>query len=212
MHLRTALLAFWKRRLLLLGGVCLAALLALQGDALKLIRPTPSTDRMAAELLRASERGDICTSANAVGVGLQGEYFSEPNLQGSAKMVRVDDVVDFDDSIRQTFGHASDQPVRSVRWRGWIKAPLSGRYRFHADAPDMQVLVARNLVAGADVAPDESVQLAAGRFYPVEVVVNRVTESGPRIRLEWTAPHGARFVIPKALLHLPTATVAAPKS
>ena len=35
---------------------------------------------MAVELVRAAERADICTAANAVGVGLRGEYFAEALL------------------------------------------------------------------------------------------------------------------------------------
>lgn len=167
-------------------------------------------DRMSAELLRAAERGDICTAANAVGTGLKGEYFSATDLRGTAGVIRVDEVVDFDESVKWPTGAAAPAAA-SVRWSGWIKAPLSGKYRFHADAPHMRVLVARKIVAGEGATQGELVDLAAGRFYPVEVVVNQLPPSGQRIRLEWTAPHGARYVVPKALLNPPSETVAAPR-
>lgn len=172
----------------------------------------PSADRMADELLKAAERADMCSAKNAVGTGLRGEYFSAAGLQGPAKLVRIDEVIDFDQSIR-TAASQDAASISSVRWNGWLKAPISGQYRFHADAPNMQILVARQVVAGLEANPDEKIQLAAGRFYPVEIRVNRLTDAEVRIQLEWTAPHGARYVVPRALLHPPTETVAAaPKS
>ncbi|MFT3812136.1 MAG: PA14 domain-containing protein [Acidovorax sp.] len=166
---------------------------------------------MAMELLRAAERADLCTAANAKGVGLRGEYFSDTLMRGTPKLVRVDEVVDFDQSIRESSGPATP-PISSVRWSGWIKAPLTGAYRFHADAPNMRITVAKKIVAGVGAAPEQRFDMAAGRFYPIEIVVTQLTPSDARIRLEWTAPHGARYVVPRALLFLPTETVAAPKA
>ncbi len=174
-------------------------------------QPGTPTDRMTAELVRADARADMCSASNAVGVGLRGEYFAAPSLRGAAALVRVDDIVDFDQSIQWPMDDKA-QKVSSVRWSGWIKPPLSGAYRFHADAPNMQVFLARELVAGEGVAPTNKVDLAAGRFYTIEIVVSKLTDSPNRIRLEWTAPHGARFVVPKALLHLPSDTVATPRN
>ncbi len=164
-------------------------------------------DPMTAELLRAAERADICTAANAVGVGLRGEYFSEANLAGTPLLVRVDDVVDFDHVIQHPTA-VSTQAARSVKWTGWVKAPITGPYRFHADAPHMKVLVARKVLAGEGAPADARIDLAAGRYYPIEVVVTRFSDSDARIRLEWTAPHGARYVVPRSLLQLPSDTVA----
>ncbi|RYD88400.1 MAG: hypothetical protein EOP50_19160 [Sphingobacteriales bacterium] len=104
-----------------------------------------------------------------------------------------------------------DKRPASIRWRGWIKSPISGDYRFHADAPNMRILVARNVVAGTGAGASPSVHLAAGRFYPIEVSIGQVADQDTRIRLEWTAPHGARYVVPKALLHLPTEAIASPR-
>lgn len=196
------------RRSFILAMAAGGAVLSLRRDVLEPILPTRARDRMAAELDRAAERADICTAANAVGVGLRGEYFPQPYLRGTPRIVRVDDVIDFDRSIKGPAGEAS-QAVSSVRWSGWVKAPLSGKYRFHADAPGMQIMVAHKPVAGKGSLQEERVDLDAGRFYPIEIVVNQLTDSETRIRLEWTAPHGARYVVPKALLHLPTDTVVA---
>lgn len=167
---------------------------------------TTIPDPMAAELARAAERADVCMASNAAGVGLRGEYFAASGLKGDPVMVRVDDVVDFDDSIRAENSSAG-AGIGSVRWTGWVKAPISGRYRFHADAPGVRITVARTVVAGVGASGQVEMDLAAGRFYPIEVVLLEVSPSEKRIRLEWTAPHGARYVVPKSLLHLPTDTV-----
>lgn len=206
-----------SRRLRLLGlslglaavGVG-AALMWRNGGVLWQPARAPQADLMAAELLRADARADLCTAVNAVGVGLRGEYFAKTSMVGPAILVRVDTVVDFDAlSLRSPSGRGETM-VESVRWSGWIKPPLSGMYRFHADTPNMRVLVARNVVAGEGAAADGKVDLAAGRFYPIEVTVTKLGDAGTPIRLEWTAPHGARYLVPRALLHLPTDTVATP--
>jgi hypothetical protein len=186
-----------------MGGVGIAAF---QSDRSVPSPSGASGDRMADELLSAAGRADMCTAVNAVGVGLKGEYFSEADLGGEARLVRIDDVIDFDDSLKNATGNGLEA-VRSARWSGWLKAPISGEYRFHAEAPGMRVTVARTVVAQGGAGAGKAIDLAAGRFYPVDVEVRELVTSAPRIRLEWTAPHGARYVVPKALLHLPTDSV-----
>ncbi|WP_310306965.1 PA14 domain-containing protein [Hydrogenophaga laconesensis] len=187
------------------------ALFLARSAVLPLAPAKSSAGLMEAELVRAAARADICSAANAVGVGLRGEYFTQPFLRGKAALVRVDETIDFDASIKRP-GSGDVPALGSVRWSGWIKPPMSGSYRFHADAPNMQVLVARNVVAGVDAPPDGKVELAAGRFYPVEVIVNKIADSGAPVKLEWTAPHGARYVVPRALLNVPSETATASRS
>lgn len=196
------------RRLAIVAVVGSVGVAAFQSDP-SVSKPGGSSgERMADELLSAAGRADMCTAVNAVGVGLKGEYFAEADLRGSTRLVRIDDVIDFDESLGNASGNGQES-VRSARWSGWLKAPISGAYRFHADAPGMRVSVARTVVAEAGIESGEKIELAAGRFYPVEVEVRQLVASAPRIRLEWTAPHGARYVVPKALLHLPTDSVPA---
>lgn len=158
------------------------------------------------ELRRAAARAETCTAANAVGVGLRGEYFAEEDWRGASLLVRVDSSVDFDASLDWPSGQALIRP-RSARWSGWVKAPISGLYRFHAEAPNLRVQIARQWLAGADAAADAKLEMAAGRFYPITVDASRFSASHARLRLEWTAPHGARFVVPRALLFLPSESV-----
>ena len=156
-----------------------------------------------AELRQAERLAALCTAANAVGSGLWGEYFVAPAFAGKPGLTRIDEVIDFDTSLDWP-SSARSAPASSVRWSGWIKAPMSGRYRFHLTPASGKVTVARQILVGADTAEGDSIDLAAGRYYPVHIEIERLPRSFERVRFEWTAPHGARYVVPRALLHPPT--------
>ena len=85
-----------------------------------------------------------------------------------------------------------------------MRAPLDGSYRFHLDGADASVEVAHTEM----LAPNAAVELHLGRYYPLVVTVAHLQKTTQRLRLEWTAPHGARYVVPRALLQLPTRGVA----
>lgn len=161
-----------------------------------------------ADLLSAEQRANLCTSANAVGVGLRGEYFAGEAGQGEPLLMRVDSPVDFDASLDWP-AHLADRRPQSARWSGWIKPPLTGAYRFHADAPGLRISVAKQVVAGQGAVPNAPIELTAGRFYPILMELSDVGPGMGRVRLEWTAPHGARYLVPRSLLFLPTESVAA---
>lgn len=146
----------------------------------------------------------LCSSSNPLASGLRGVYVVR---SGSAEstVTRVEAPIDFDPSLASTLPGAKGAQV-AVHWSGWVKAPLSGRYRFHLDAPGASVKVAQQDMTGGTA----DAELTAGRFYPVEITVPRLPAiGGEPIRFEWTVPHGARYVVPKALLHLPHDSVAA---
>jgi len=127
-------------------------------------------------------------------------------------LTRIDGSIDFAASLDWPSDLLGQTP-KSVRWTGWVKAPMTGRYRFHFEPASAQVKVARQTVAGAGAAPEVFLDLVAGRFYPVSAEVVAIDgESMPRFRLEWTAPHGARYVVPRALLNLPTDTAGSVRS
>lgn len=195
----------------------LAALLALRHDG-----PPPATVDGGASRLGladgalawAAQRGELCSGGNPVGAGLRGDYFALPGFQGQAALVRTDAEIDFDASLDWP-ETASMQRPGSVRWTGWVKPPVSGRYRFHIGVANATVTVARHTVVRADSAatgPEAGVELAAGRYAPIEIEMQSAMPAEPaaRLRLEWTVPYGARFVIPRASLFLPSETVAAP--
>lgn len=161
------------------------------------------------EVERADWRAQLCSGANAVGVGLRGEYFARTGWRGDPLLVRTDATLEFDGGLDWPAGQAGTP--RSARWSGWVRAPLTGRYRFHAEPAGVSIEVAGQRLAGPEVTADTPIELAAGRFYPVVVAWDRIDPQAGWMRLQWTAPHGARFTIPRNALFLPTETVAAPR-
>jgi hypothetical protein len=192
------------------AGIGCVALLKKDAIAIASSHASPSHGALSmaeAEMRRAEQRGELCSGANAVGVGLRGEYFAGERLQGAALLVRIDGSIDFDPSLGWPAERAREKP-RSVRWSGWIKPPISGQYRFHLDAPDARVVVAKQVLVGEESPPDSRIEMVAGRYYPVTLELRRIPSGDSRIRLEWTAPHGARFLVSRALLFLPTEAIA----
>lgn len=156
----------------------------------------------------AAHRAQLCSPSNPTGVGLRGEYFGQPGARGPVLLSRVDATVDFDATMDWPADRAATRP-RSARWSGWIKAPFAGRYRIEVEPATAQVTVGVQPLQGPQASGNGWVDLEPGRFYPIEVVVPRLPAAGTdgHVALRWTAPHGARFVIPRNLLFMPTDTV-----
>jgi PA14 domain len=146
---------------------------------------------------------ELCSARSAVGVGLLGEYFANAQLQGKPAKARLDPVIDFGSSDWELSSDLADMRIGSVRWSGWVKAPLSGTYRFHVDALGSRVLLSQR-----EITPDQPFEMVAGRFYPVHIEWRTLDadRDARRIRFEWTAPHGARYLVPRALLFQPSET------
>lgn len=166
-------------------------------------RQQASDVQLPGELKYAKQRADLCGAGNAVGGGLRGEYFSAPGWAGSLLFTRIDRSIDFEAGLELPVEQA--QQVRSVRWTGWIKPPVAGNFQFHADAPGMRVKVSQQWVAGEGALSGATTEMALGRFYPITVELSFLDPAyRGRWRLDWTAPHGMRFLIPTALLFAPT--------
>lgn len=157
----------------------------------------------------AAHRAQLCSPSNPTGVGLRGDYFAGEAGRGRVLLSRTDETVDFDASLEWPSGLAG-RP-RSVRWSGWVKAPFAGKYRLEAEPANAVVVVGAEVLQGPGVKGGGSIELEPGRFYPIEVRLDRLPAptASTRIALRWTAPHGARYVIPRNLLFLPTETVKA---
>lgn len=186
--------------LVLVGLPSSAALL--RGDS------TPGPQVQAADILLpgelkyAKQRADLCGAGNAVGGGLRGDYFSAPEFGGAVLLTRIDRSIDFDAGLDLSAEQAGR--VQSVRWTGWIKPPVPGHFQFHADAPGLRVKVTQIWMAGQGAQTGATTAMALGRFYPITIELATIDRSYKgRWRLEWTAPHGLRFVIPTALLFGP---------
>jgi hypothetical protein len=193
-----------------------AALVALAAPAvLRVVLPAAPSVTFAASAsgtpavdAAAAHRAQLCSPSNPTGVGLRGEYFSQPGARGPVLLSRVDATVDFDATLDWPADRSASRP-RSARWSGWIKAPFAGRYRIEVDPPSAQVTVGVQALQGPQSSAGGWVDLEPGRFYPIEVVVPRLPAPGAsgEVALRWTAPHGARYVIPRNLLFMPTDTV-----
>jgi hypothetical protein len=191
-----------SRRRVLLGGTAAALLFAPHRRAAGAGATQPGS-LAAAELRSAAERAELCSAANATGTGLRAEYFARDARRSAPLLVRIDPTVDFDASLEWPSHLAAERPA-SAHWAGWVKSPLSGRYRFHCDQATARVVVARQVLVGEGSAPDATIEMAAGRFYPIGLEVRRLDAIAGRLQLEWTAPFGARYVVPRALLFVPS--------
>ena len=192
-----------SRRAFVVAGAGFGLLCALRRDAIGGVPQATGGNLADAELRRADQRSQLCSGSNSAGVGLRGEYFANEEWRGPPVLVRTDGPVDFDSSLDWPGDRQLGRPL-SARWAGWVRPPISGRYRFHADQGAARIVVAKQVLTGPDAPPDANVELAAGRYYPITLEVKRLAPAVGRLRLEWTAPHGARFVVPRALLYMPT--------
>ncbi|MES2944886.1 MAG: PA14 domain-containing protein [Pseudomonadota bacterium] len=168
-----------------------------QGMAVAAPRATPDF-----EMQRAAVRASLCSASNAKGEGLRGSYFQQLLDQGKPVLVRTDGVIDFDASFDWPTKMPGPRPV-SARWQGWVRPMVTGRYTFHADQQTANITVARQLMTGPRAQANASIELVAGRFYPITMEVRHLDRINGRLSLEWTTPYGARFVIPGALLFMP---------
>jgi hypothetical protein len=150
--------------------------------------------------------------------GLSGTYFSQGGISGAfftgSTVSRVDGVVDFDwGGGSPAAGIGADN--FSVRWTGYVQAPVSGVYAFRTQSDDG----IRLWVGGAQVINNwtdhgptydtGAVTLAAGQYYAVTLEYYE-RGGGAVARLQWQKPGDAGFATLPAgnLFHCGTAAVA----
>ncbi|HTO72452.1 MAG TPA: glycoside hydrolase family 3 N-terminal domain-containing protein, partial [Gemmatimonadales bacterium] len=129
--------------------------------------------------------------------GLRGEYFDNPRLEGAARLVRVDSVIDFAWTLSAP-GEAIPLDWYSVRWNGRLKVPAGGvrhigvegsdGYRLYVDGrvviDDWQKRSAGSRLVRVTLKPGTSHELRLEYF---ETVGNG------RVRLMWDAGVSSRW-------------------
>jgi PA14 domain len=162
---------------------------------------------MASDLERAAERGNFCSVREAKAAGLTAEYFGAKGFKGAALLTRQEGPIDADWPV---LGKDVRSPVRSARWRGWVRPPFTGSFGFHVDIPGAQISIAGKRLTSAD----DKMNLHAGRYHPVQIELPELpapTDAAvggyPPLKLSWTTPFGARYLVPKAVLFPPSDTV-----
>ncbi len=201
--------------------VFVATLAACQRTAVPPVAPVARHEvraqdpRMASELQRAEDRANVCSAREAKAAGLTAEYFAQKNLAGQALLVRAEGPLDHAWPIA---GQEVKSAVRSASWRGWVRPPFSGRFRFHTDMPGARISVSGQNLTG----DDSAVELYAGRYHPIQVELRELPSAAalkaaglpalPPLKLGWTTPFGARYMLPRAVLFPPSETVSSAAS
>jgi hypothetical protein len=196
-HQPTAHIGVTRRNVVSMG--LLAGLAPAWPQSAPSLRSAVEVDRRAIEEMLAAQREQVCSSRNKVGTGLRGQYFSVKGCAGDPRVTRLDGPVELEGATDWPSGE-----IRSIRWHGWVRAPLPGQYLFHMDGQAADVTIGRVLVLERTAAQAVSIKFAAGRYYPVDVRVEARSPASLRARLSWTAPHGIKFLIPRASLYPPT--------
>ena len=195
----------YDRRTLLFGAAGLLLVAGLPGTGVAAAPRVEPNRGDRTDLGEAARLSALCRSRNAIGVGLKGEYFSAEALQGAPSVTRIDTAVAFgsSDELLQASGL---QRIGSVRWSGWVKAHVGGRFRFDGGAPNVRVIVSNIVLSGLQASSGTGIELSEGRYYPIRVELDHVSPAQQPVSLEWTVPYGARYAIPRQLLFLPTAS------
>ena len=140
----------------------------------------------------------------ASGTGLYGEYFDNKDLT-ARKLTRNDATVNFDWSTGSP-DPAIGGDTFSVRWTGWVQAPLFGGYTFYTSSDDgvrlwvNNQLIINNWTNHAVTEDSGTVTLSAGQKYDIKL---EYYENGGAavIKLSWTPPGQSKQIIPQNRLY-----------
>jgi len=140
----------------------------------------------------------------ATGTGLYGEYFDNSNLT-NRKATRTDAAVNFN------WGAGSPHPqigadTFSVRWTGWVHAPVTGVYTFYTTSDDgvrlwvNNQLLINNWTNHGVTENSGSISLTAGKKYDIRLEFYENTGAAV-ITLSWLPPGQSKQIIPQARLY-----------
>lgn len=152
--------------------------------------------------------------ATATDSGLRGEYYNDDSaaayplsnpFKGEPVLKRTDATVDFDWGENSPGSPVSPNNF-SVKWTGWLKAPVSGNYTFFVTADDGVRLFlngTRLIEAWKDQGPTTyayTTALTAGTLYSIELHFYEAG-TGAVCRLHWSYPGQAVQTIPQSQLY-----------
>ncbi|HSI34894.1 MAG: PA14 domain-containing protein [Phycisphaerae bacterium] len=138
--------------------------------------------------------------------GLVGEYFAGQTFgPGAPKATRVDEKIDFDWTPATSPHEALPKDDFSIRWRGYLRVPASGKYPLKLIANQgARVFIDETLVIEDGNARTKGVTAAATLSEGLHPIRVDFWDGGglARVRLFWTLPGGAEEPIPaKFLVH-----------
>jgi hypothetical protein len=140
------------------------------------------------------------------GTGLSGSYFANKKLEGEPVFVRLDPIID------TVWGGAPGEAMEpdgwSVRWEGWLEAPVAGAYSFVTKSDDgMRLWVngVRMVDSWVDRAPTEdpparTLTLKEGQRVPIKIEFYE-SLGGAEAHLLWFYPGQVKQVIPTMFLY-----------
>lgn len=141
-----------------------------------------------------------------MGIGLNGEYFSTQNLT-QRKSIRLDPTVDFDWKENSPVPGVIPGDRFSVRWTGWVEAPVTGSYIFYTDSDDgvrlwvNNQLLTDNWTEHSATENSNYIYLYAERKYDIRLEFYE-QRGGAIIKLSWRLPgSSAKAVIPRPRLY-----------
>jgi hypothetical protein len=139
------------------------------------------------------------------GTGLTAQYFSDQNLHNLV-LTRKDATINFNWAPNQAPAAGLSHNHFSVRWEGYLVAPVTGLYRFMTRSDDGVRLIinGQTLINNWTDHPAENnyatLQLTAGKRYSIEMDYYQDTGSAVA-QLFWTPPGHAQELIPTSQLY-----------
>jgi regulation of enolase protein 1 (concanavalin A-like superfamily) len=136
--------------------------------------------------------------------GLRGQYFNGKNVSGSPVLTVIEGPINYTWTGSPRPGVPSQN--YSVRWTGYVWAPVSGIYRFRTRSDDgVRLWVNNQLLVNnwTDHSPttntSPNLDLTGGRWYPITLEFYE-NAGGATISLSWTFPNKAWEIVPGTAL------------
>jgi len=138
--------------------------------------------------------------------GLSASYFDNPDLNGPAKLQRIEAAVSFNFGAGSPDIAAVPADHFSARWEGRVAASTSETYTFHVRADNrVRLMVDGKLLVDkwqdqAETEHSAAVALKAGRLYELGLEYGHRTGAS-RVELRWESPSTPKEVVPAGALY-----------